>query len=220
MKANNVIKSMRRAGLLLSTLLFIVAITSLPTTTSAAELSKLKGSSADYYFNGFDGCVYTDVFVLVNGVQTHNPPAAPTVETRVWVGINQLDFCAGEFGELTMTGWGDASLQNGEFQATSKLSSASLDTTVDFFDTVSSTSFPIDVSLSWTGTGDLQRSQLHLRDRFGLSLFILRSSGTSRSATVTGTVSDDVTTFNSGPSYHESGILRQTKEGTVLKIDL
>lgn len=159
---------------------------------------KFTGLTADASFESFDtsGCVFTTAFLTATNGR-NLMPGGPQANSAVFVSLSQFDVCS-----LTdlLEASGFASLPAGGFQIDKKLTSATLNTSVDVFDFVSSTSFTVEISLSWTGTGGLTVSRVHnLLRQAGLRINA-SSVGTARQATASGSVTGGGTNYSPLPS--------------------
>jgi len=191
-------------------LAFTLAAFTLPTTTWAGDNSSLKGPSAAAFFSAEDGCIITTVFVFVSDQVSHTPPGPPNPSSEASIQIEKFNTCA---GMSLLFGFGSTTLSEDDFQVAVRLTSATLNTTISFFDDVSGTSFPVSVNLTWTGTGDLARQVSHFHLRFGSVIINSRFNGTGRNAEVAGSVSDGITNFTPNPGV--VGVIQDVKSGEV-----
>lgn len=200
---------------LLAVLALVVTAFSQHTTASAGggQAFSFKGPSALATFSsiGPSGCIVTDVFVIASDGVFRDAPGPDTILSFASVTISQYDIC----NEIQLLlAYGSASpLTEGEFDISKKLDSAALNATVNLFDEVSTTTFDVDVSLSWIGTGPISRQ--HTNSHFHTPGCIINShgKGTSRTAEASGSVSNGATNFTPQASVDAS--LVQVKNGTV-----
>jgi hypothetical protein len=170
-----------------------------------------RGPSADAFFTSIDpsGCIQTDVTVFaVDG--RFKQDGAPQVESSAFVGISRFDVCT---GTLLLDAFGSATLAPTEFVVDRELTSAALETTVTVTDFVSGTSFPVEMAVSWTGTGATFRQKTHSQIKTPGFMQTSRFDGTFREAAASGTVSDGTTNFTPEPAAFAA--LRSVKEGAV-----
>jgi hypothetical protein len=133
----------------------------------------------------------------------------PETESGVGIFIDQSDSCT---STSIIFGFGTVSLVADEFKIDNKLDSAILNTTIEVFDFVSNTSFPVDVTMNWTGIGGSFRSKGHFQSMTPGFKVNSNFDGTQRNAEVSGTVTDGVMNFTPEPSF---GGLSSTKSGEV-----
>ena len=138
-------------------------------------------------------------------------PGPPEVLPRALVRIDQFDQCTGT-ALLSADNLNDLTVAEDAFQAV-KLDSATLNATIEVFDFVSFTLFPVHVSVNWTGIGATTREKIHSQTSTPGTLFIFRGDFMMREATASGTVSDGTTNFTPQPAT--SAQLFSTKQGDV-----
>ena len=170
-------------------------------TTSAPRAHAASGTTFVFRFHGMaaqadfdslspDGCI--DTFVFVDGSQnTVNQQTFSSAD----VFIGKFDICTNT-QLLAASGFTD----NPTFQIDKKLLSASLNTTISVFDTVSGNTFNVSVSVTWTSTSAIAHE---------ISTFHFHTKGFTenahfnadfRDANASGTVSDGTTNFTPSPS--------------------
>jgi hypothetical protein len=173
--------------------------------------SSFRGQTAQAFFSSTDpsGCIQTDVFVLaVDGRVKQD--GAPVVDSSASVSISRYDVCA---GTLLLSAFGFAALAPAEFVMDSQLKSAALETTITVTDFVSGTSFPVDMAVTWTGTGEAFRFKQHSQIKAPGFTLNSKSDGTSRDGTASGTVSDGTTNLTPEPASFAN--LSSLKSGEV-----
>jgi hypothetical protein len=202
--------------LLLILALALSALVATPASAAGAETLhfSFKGQTADAFFSSVDpsGCVFTEVgvFAVDGRVKETGHPA---VSSEAFIFISQFDACT---DTLLLAADGSATLAPGEFQIDQQLTTASLNTTIEVFDFVSGTSFPVDVSVSWTGVGATFRIKDHFQIKTPGFKVNSRFDGTFREATASGTVSDGTTNFTPEPAVFAE--LGSVKQGEVVII--
>jgi hypothetical protein len=203
---------MKRLFLILALALTALAATSVSGAAGASSLHfSFKGQFAEAVFDSLDasGCVETFVFVEgVNG--TVKETGHPAVSSMAVITIDQFDFCT---GTETLFADGQATLAAGEFQIDKMLTSATLNATIEVFDFVSGTSFPVDVSVGWTGFGATTTQKDHFQIKGPGFKVNSRFMGTFRDATASGTVSDGTTNFT--PESAVFADMGSVKQGEV-----
>jgi hypothetical protein len=186
---------------LLATVLLAVAMVGLvlPGTAEATDVLLLNGGSAEAFFSSFDpsGCISTFVFLVANDENPKSPPDPGSASSHGGITISQRDDCT---DTVLLGATGLAELADPDFQVIGPLTSATLDTTIEVFDFVSSSSFSVDVAMTWTGTGDINRE--NSSGHFELPGLIVNShfSGAHRLADASGFVTSGVN-FTPNPSF-------------------
>jgi hypothetical protein len=156
----------REVGMMRRTIPVVVVVLTalvgfvLPGTAEAADVLLLKGGSAEAFFSSTDpsGCISTVVFLVANDENPQSPPDPGSASSHAAVTISQRDECT---DTVLLGATGLAELADPDFQVIGPLTSATLDTTIEVFDFVSSSSFNVDVAMTWTGTGDVNRKKHH-----------------------------------------------------------
>lgn len=200
---------MKQLFLILALALTALTVTSVSGAAGASTLHfSFKGQFAEADFDSVDpsGCVETFVFVEgVNG--TVKEAGKPAASSMAFIAIDQFDFCA---GTETLFATGEATLAAGEFQIDKMLTTATLNATIEVFDFDSGTSFPVDVSVSWTGVGATTTQKDHFQIKGPDFKVNSRFMGTFRDATASGTVSDGTTNFTPEPAvFADMGSVKQ-----------
>jgi hypothetical protein len=180
--------------LLLSLIAFTSSI-SAPVAQAAGASTlhfSFKGLFAEATFHSTDssGCIVTNVFLgAVN--DTIKQTGHPEQESMAGMFIGQSDLCKG--AQLIDANGLASPLAADAFQINPHLTQATLNTTIEVFDLVSETSFPVNVSMSWTGSGPTSpiKEHFHLKSP-GLKVNqhlegIFRNATASGSATAAGT---------------------------------
>jgi len=207
---------MKRLVLAVALLLNMV-VTALPAHAAGAQTRhfSLKGQFAAAVFHTVDssGCIETFVTVIAEDgrIKQAGPPEATL---RAMVDLFQFDRCSS--GRLLLSAFGLTTLSPDQFHIDKQLNAATLNATVEVTDFLSRNTFPVDVSVSWTGSGDIVSVKAH--DQLKEPGFKLnaRFTGTRRNATASGTVSDGTTNFTPQPAV--SAEMGSTKRGEVVII--
>jgi hypothetical protein len=157
-----------------------------------------KGLYASAAFSSLDeaGCVATDVFVgaMDGNVKIDGQPDATS---EAFVDLSQFDICT---GEQLLAASGNTVLPPEEFVIDPELSQAELNTTLVVDDFVSGQTFRLEVSITWSGSGEAatQKAISSFKSPDGriFSYFI----GTLVDAAASGTVTGMESNFTPEPS--------------------
>jgi len=175
---------------------------------------QFKGLAAGAFFDSVAGCVETSAAITAvnNRIKTVGPPGTTP---SAFVSLMQFDNCS--FTTL-LSAFGSTDLPPGAFQIKKDLTTATLNTSIDVFDEVSNTTFPVDISVSWTGTGTVTVSLSHniftapgFRENF-------MSTGTSRPATASGSVTALGTNFSPSPAVPPFADLEDATVGDLVVV--
>jgi len=142
---------------LLIVLMLVFAAFGQHTTVYAggAQVFRLKGPTAIAPFISASGCIYTETAVMASVPRIRVEPGPAEPLSFAAVSIFQYDTCT---DTLLYSAYGDtAPLSSEEFQISSTLDSATLNTTINVFDEASSTAFNVDVDVTWLSTGPVMR---------------------------------------------------------------
>jgi hypothetical protein len=184
-----------------------------PATTlgagSTVSSVSFKGQTANAFFNSRDGCVQTSVGVFAVDGQVKQKGSRSVVTSYANIFIDVFNVCT---GTQHLSAFGEAELAPEDFIVSSKLSTASLTTSIKVFDFVSRTSFAVDIDLDWTGVGATFREKGHTSFSTPGFRITEKFDRTSRRATATGTVSDGCPNYTPGTSLF--GQLSDQKSGT------
>ena len=159
---------------------------------SAATIFNFKEQGADAFFVSVNGCVRTDVYILAGNGRSQNPPGPGSDSTSALIQIFQNDTCN---QELLLAAHGFAWLDESAFQISREMDSAALNVTMNVLDSVSGSSFDVDVDLTWTATGPLVRRNDSFHSHAPGCNQNSHQNVTGRSAEASGSVSNDGTNF-------------------------
>lgn len=161
-------------------------------TASALEMFKFRGLGANASFSTVDGCIQTnvDVFTAEAFIQVFPGNVDPFSSVNIF--ISQYDLC--EDIQL-LAAEGVADLAEPDLQISKKLNRATLNTTINVLDSLTSNTFDVSVDLAWTGIGPVTRERLNFHFQDQTCITHTRSKATLRAAEVTGNVSDGTTNF-------------------------
>lgn len=197
--------------------LTLMALT-LSTTTWAGDVSHSSGVSAiASFFYEDPPCVTTFVFVFAEDFKSLNPPGPGESGSRANIFIFQDDICT----DTTLLNAACFSptplLAEQDFQVKGNLKSATLKNTLECSESVSDTTFSMDVDLLWTSTGNLSRGNSHSHTSFPGCIINSNFKGVLRPTMESGTVSDGITNFTPVHSLPDVGDnITSGKGGQVL----
>ncbi|MBD2561096.1 MULTISPECIES: hypothetical protein [Nostoc] len=170
----------------IATALTLLSLSTVPALAATATKYQVKGQNAYASFYQSDDCSYTYVSVYGFDSVTKSGPGAPISQTGGYLDYSSYNYCTGaQF-------YGGGFTENIPFTS-NKLNSATLNGTFTVYDYYSETSKTATVNLTWTGTGDTYRGKSNSRYQGPGYSSIYRSSGSSRDAQVSGTVTLDGT---------------------------
>src|SRR6266498_5224316 len=191
---------MRTRLLTVASLALVLLALALPARAAGAETLhvKFQGQTAQAEFSSAQGCVQTVVYVLATDGRFKTDPGGPEVASGGEVYVSQEDVCT---QTQLVDAFGFAALAPDEFQIDEQLTAATLTATIEVSDFTSGISFPVHVSVSWTGFGDTfsQDDRFHVKEAPGVWVNF-HLDGTFRQATASGTVSDGTTNFTPEPA--------------------
>lgn len=200
-----------RWSLLIAVVLFVAVI--LPCRSAAAPGQTLHfrftGQTADAFFDSSEGCVETSAGITATSNRVKNVGRPETTPT-VFVSLVQFDNCS--FTTL-LAAFGFTNLPAGALEFKGNLNSATLNTSFDVFDEVSSTTFPVDISVSWTGIGRVSVGINHSIFKAPGFQNNFTSIGDFRAATASGSVTALGTNFSPSPAVFAD--LNSTKSGSL-----
>lgn len=183
----------------------------------AATVYRYSGQGAAAYFSSVDelGCKYTNIFVQFGEATAGNPPKPSEQPTLAYMYISQWNACTGE--SLSAQTDPPAVLPKEAVQVAPHLQSASLNATVNLFDYNNNITFPADVSVSWTATGERPTrivDRVHYLSPLGFNHAYTKSLG--RPANAIGSVL--VEGVNLTPSPWGEAWIEQEVRGSILII--
>ena len=148
------------------------------------------GTDAYFYSTDSSGCLVTQVLIFASQHYFQSPPGPGSAGPFVSLNIYQYDECTGT-QILYATGGTTTDLN---LQVDKKLRWATLSATVNVYEGVSQSFKDMYVDLTWTATGPRTHQGFH-EHRKSPCHMMWRSSGIFRTAEVSGSVSDGITTF-------------------------
>lgn len=200
MRTETVLASTKRSPLKFRMLAMtaLACATGIATITSAvaAETNKYqtKGKTADLStsFTSGDGCENVNIYLNASESVTKSGPGAPVAQPGGSLSVSKFNFCTGAsewgYGELTLQ---TLSIDN-QLSSADAVGTATI-TMCNNFDTCYTENFNVDVN--WTSTAPKYSYSGNNRYVFGGVRVHSRYRGTSREASVTGTISNASTTY-------------------------
>jgi hypothetical protein len=192
---------MRTRLLLVVSLAVVLTALAVPARAAGAETLHLSfdGLTAEATFASTDpsGCVRTEAFVFTDDGHFRTGPGQLEKGSTATVAVSKFDVCT---DTILLAADGFAVLAPGQFQIDNKLTTASLTATIEVFDFVSGTFFPVSINVSWTGVGETISVKDRRHETFPGFKVLKRFDGTSRQAAAAGTVSDGTTNFTPEPA--------------------
>jgi len=180
---------------------------SLPAFAATSNKFQVKGQTADAYFYQSDECNYTSVGIFASDNVAKSSSGTPTPQKGAYIYYSNYNFCNGQGSS------GDGFAPDVTFTSDNSLKSATLNGTVSLNDYSSGTTKTVDVSLTWTGTGDTFRGNSHSHNHGPSFTSNYRYVGAYRQAQVSGNVTLDGKNLISGLSSYAS--LNSTNSGSV-----
>ena len=209
--------SKRRLGRTLAVALGVgmaIAAQAAPATAEGAQTYNysFKGQSVEARFYTQAGCEGTEAFVhAIDGrIKVEGRPEA---QSGVFVAITRFDICTQQHLGSAI-GFNPALAADAlEFD---RLDGAALEATVQMNEFSPGGSYPVSVQLQWTGVGGTMSSREHTKLESPGFRVNARESGTTRSANVSGVLSDGTVDYTSGA--WASGRLSSINAGSVAVI--
>jgi hypothetical protein len=205
---------MRTVFRFLAILSLALATLGQPTSASAASMFKFKGLSANTSFDSVDasGCIVSRLDLFTTEGMVRFAPGKSELQSSTAIFLSRYDQCT---DTLLLAAEGVRDLAEPDLQISSKLDSATLNTTVTMVDTLTGDTFDLSVDLSWVGIGPTRRQDSSFR--FGDKVCRIMGSFklTIRNAIATGTVTDGVTNFTPQDSFAGELISSNNKEMSI-----
>lgn len=155
-----------------------------------------QGKYAFAYYSGADGCIDRDIFIVPVEELYINPPFYGHKATFIDLSIYHFNVCTGE----EIAGYTLEQIESSDFQIRNDFATATLNTTVTLFNSISSENIELDLNISWT-----EDSEKRVQPSAGMHLFpsgcrqILRRGDIWRKATVSGSITYNGTNLLGGP---------------------
>lgn len=167
----------------------VAALAILAPCLAGAEAIHYRSSGDSAYASFYDvdatGCIwrYTDVSVTAGRFRTEPGPSLP--QTYLDLSVFEYDYC--QFIQISSV-FASATIPDDAFRLQGALQSASVQATVDAYDWVTGTFEPVTVDLVWAGDGDIYRGHSTNHTQYPGGRYFTRSSGSTRLATPSGSV--------------------------------
>lgn len=206
---------MKRLFALVMLALTVVTMGLPSATRAASEVYRFRGQIADASFltpDAMDPCIVTDVWVRGFSGGTVQPGHTQT-PGLVAVQLTRYNRC--QEAPSLISADGIAWLSEEALHIDRQLNTAFVRATIDLYDVVSDTTFPVALDLTWTGSGDTIRGRNWTHARQTNSLSITSMAETIRISEAHGTVmlrGDNVTP---APAWDAKLATRTTSELTV-----
>ncbi len=192
---------MRRTRFPIKVIVFgmLVAAFAIAAQAKAPDIYRFSGLGAGAYFSGVDesGCMLTDVFVEFGQQASGTPPKPSQQPPLAYMYIIRYDMCSGAYTSAQTNP--PPTLPVGAAQVASSLKSASLNATFELRDDSTGSTFPVDVSITWTATGVFQRQTSHDHYKTEWGVYHANTRSIARDASVVGSVLVDGVNLTSAP---------------------
>jgi hypothetical protein len=190
-------KNMKTATLV-GTALTVISLTTLPALAAPKSQYQVKGQNAYASFYQYEDCSYTYVDVYAFDNLEKSALGAPTSQTGAWLYYSTYNYCDGIYS------FGSASSDTATVTINNSAQSASLTGTFTLYDYYSNTSKTANVNLTWTATGTTYRSNSHSNYQGPGYFSTYRSKGTTRDASITGSININGSNLIAGLSSYAS----------------
>lgn len=184
-------------------------------SSALAETSHFRGKTAfgDFYTTDPTGCISTSVYTFATESRSQVSGGGGSAGVAAAsISIYQYNGCTDE--ELACLS-GSITPSNSELSMAGNLASATLNATFEAFDCYTGASQPVSAAITWTGQGDIYRGNSHNSYDYGSYRYSYRSSGQSRYAPMSGSVSLGGTTLDLTNTYYSYGSLSISSGGTI-----
>jgi hypothetical protein len=159
-----------------------------------------------------NSCIQTAIYILPSKSATKNN--GPTDhESGLDASLIKFDACSGN--TIVTYGVHTDLAANAFKMMLPNLNKASLDADFSGTDSVTGAPVPVNVHVTWTGTGDLSRLVDNQHTRSGGFILISHSTNSFRTATIAGTVAFAGTTYDTTQAGFADNLLVDTKDGSV-----
>jgi hypothetical protein len=195
-------------------LILMLAVLSQHTTASALSTFKFRGLSANTSFESVDasGCIVSRLDLFTTEGMVRFAPGKSELQSSTAIFLSRYDQCT---DTLLLAAEGVKDLAEPELQISSRLDSATLNTTVTMVDTLTGDTFDLSVDLSWVGIGPTRQQDSSFRFGDKVCRIMGRYKLTIRGAIATGTVTDGVTNFTPQDSFAGELISGNNREMTI-----
>lgn len=170
------------------------------------------GAAAYYYAVDESGCVATYVFVEFGETTSGTPPNQIQEPMLAYMYINQWDMC--NYSSKSANTNPPVLLPEGAVSIDPSLKAASLNAAIPLIDYSTNTTFTANVSITWTATGLVQRSNRHDHNKTEWGFFDSNIRSLSRDATVSGNIIVDGINLTSSP-WAGPAWIEQESQGSI-----
>lgn len=173
--------------------------------------NQYSGDSASLsLYSTVDGCIYSNVSLMAS-TQTVKSRAGGTITGQyASIYIDRYDYCNGLY-LASLSGY--AEIDGSSYQIDRQLNSAHLQTVIAVYDWYSGAESSISVDVSWSGTGDVQKGRSRYTFQSPGCKTSYSWSGSSRMATVSGSINDGATEYLTADSV--LALLQSVKAGDM-----
>lgn len=180
---------------------------SLPAMAAVTNKYQFKGNNAYASFYTYDGCSSSNVYISAYKSITKDGPGAPTSQVQAYLDYYNYNYCTGTYS----SGYGYIS--NANFTIDNSLNSATLKDTFTVYDYWSNTNKTVQVDVTWTGNDISSKGKSTYLYQTPTSITRYRSTGETRDAGVSGTVTLDGTNLIANTNSYAS--LSSSTNGTL-----
>jgi hypothetical protein len=196
-------------------LCLLLAAFIVPNQAEAAVVSfKVKGASAGVtglLTDPSDPCIQNFFNVFATDGRVKEGGGKPGTVSDISLLLFRFNTCT---GELVLDVFASAPLSDEALQV-QQLKSATLNTTVEACDFVSGSCFPVDIALTWTGTGDVRNEKNKSQSDTGSCKFRFTATGSFRYATASGSITALGINFIPVTVPSNSAQLSETTQGSA-----
>lgn len=174
-------------------------------------INRYSGETANLYgWSTTDGCIYTNVSVMASTQTVKSRTGGTSTGQYATLYIDSYDNCTWTWLS-SLSGY--TPIDGNSFQLDKQLNNAHLQTVIPVYDWNADATTNIAVDVTWTGSGDLTKGKFSYQYQSPGCKVKYSSSGSSRNATVSGTISDSITHYMNGASVN--GNLQSVKNGDM-----
>ena len=158
-----------------------------------------------------DGCIYSNVSVMASTQTVKSSTGGTSTGQYATLSIDRYDNCTWSWlGSLS----GSAAIDKNSFQMDKQLNNAHLQINIPVSDWNTGVASNFTVDLTWTGSGELLKGKTRNQYQSPTCKYTYTSSGSSRNATISGSISDGSTEYLN--SATATGSLQSVKQGDMM----
>lgn len=188
------------AAVAAAVILPVLATTGLAAASSTEVHVAGPGAIAAWRYVSPDRCTTRNTFLTVISQAVKSQGGAQGTAAAVWLFETTTDKCHGTIAHEWMTPDAGAPIPAGAFQADRFLTGATLDAAVPVTDQITGASAVMAIHVSWSGQGDLVRSNAGTQFHDASCTFTQNTMGTDRNALASGTITDGSQEYAGYPS--------------------